>query len=169
MIFVKASASDPVQFSFREEVTQAEQRLLEFKFWDAPLDAMREYTFAGRVRSGTSYEGTFLVDPKTFDVVRLTIWTKGLPPVTGACEADTSLDYQNVWINGTTQRLPLQSRLLVVNTNGSGHVNQTVFSDCREFVGESKLSFGSAADANGLSASVPAAEQFSAPKGCRSM
>ena len=33
MIFVKVSASDPVQFSFREEVTQAEQRLLEFKFW----------------------------------------------------------------------------------------------------------------------------------------
>jgi hypothetical protein len=132
--------SDPVRFSYVGEFTDAQHQLVEFAF-EAPLEKSH-YTFRQRFRIITAYEGTFLVDPKTLELVRLTIRTKGLPSESGACEATNTTDYQNVRLNNSTLLLPSQVRLAIVNTDGSESVNHTVFSGCREFQGESAVTFG---------------------------
>ena len=154
--------SDPVRFSYVGEFTQPEHQLVEFAF-EAPVERSH-YTFAQRFRVITAYEGTFLVDPKTWDLVRLTIHTKGLPPESGACEAANSTDYQNVHLNNSTLLLPSLVRLVIVNTDGSESVNQTVFSACREFQGQSAVTFGDVSKAP-TSNSVLAPAELAVRKG----
>jgi hypothetical protein len=132
--------SDPVRFSYIEEHTEAQRQLVEFAF-EAPLERSH-YTFTQRFRVITAYEGNFLVDSKTLDLVRLTIRTKELPTESGACEAATTTDYQNVRLHNSILLLPSLVRLVIVNTDGSESVNETGFSGCREFQGESAVNFG---------------------------
>ena len=137
--------SDPVKFAYIGEHKEAERSLAEFSY-ETPL-AGSHYTYfrQNRLRMRTAYEGAFLVDEKTFDLVELTIRTKGLPLESGGCGADTTVDYQNVPLNGSILLLPSVVRMTIVNTDGSEDVNQTVFSACREFEGESAVHFGDAA------------------------
>lgn len=138
--------SDPVKFAYIGEHKEAERSLAEFSY-ETPL-ARSHYRFRqNRFRVRAAYEGAFLVDEKTFDLVELTIRTKGLPPESGGCEADTTIDYQNVRLNGSILLLPSVVRMTIVNTDWSEDVNQTVFSACREFEGESAVHFGDAAPA----------------------
>lgn len=134
---------DPVKFSYRGEHTESDRSLAEFAFEESLNKS--HYTFTERFRVITAYEGSFLADTRTYDLVRLTIRTKGLPPETDACEAATTLDYQNVRLNGSDLLLPSLARLVVVDTDGAEKVNQTVFSSCHEFLGESVVNFGDAA------------------------
>lgn len=138
MIFM----SDPVKFSYVGDIREAEHPLVEFAF-DAPLEKSH-YFFSRFFRVGAAYAGTFLVDPKTADLVRLTIRTKGLPAESGACEVATTTDYQNMHLNHSTFLLPSVVGLVIVDTDGNENVNQTVFSPCREFQGESTVNFGDA-------------------------
>jgi hypothetical protein len=131
---------DPVRFSYIGEHTEAQRQLVEFAF-EAPLERSH-YTFTQRFRVITAYEGNFLVDPKTLDLVRLTIRTKELPTESGACEAATNTDYQNVRLHNSILVLPSLVRLVIVNTDGTESVNETGFSGCPEFQGESAVNFG---------------------------
>jgi len=155
--------TDPVEFSYRGELTEAGRPLAEFAF-AAPLEKSH-YTFAGHFRVVAAYEGAFLVDPKTFDLVRLTIRTKGLPPEAGNCEAATTLDYHNVRLNDSDLLLPSMARLVIVDMDGTKKVNQTVFSLCREFLGESVVSFGDRAGAPSSNAPAPAPAELALTKG----
>jgi hypothetical protein len=46
-----------------------------------------------------AYNGTFLVDPKTFDLVRLTIRADQIPAGLNACESSTTLGYGSIQLN----------------------------------------------------------------------
>jgi len=154
---------DPVKFSYRGERIEADHSLAEFAF-EGSL-GKSHYTFTERFRVISAYEGSFLVDPKTYDLVRLTIRTKELPPETDACEAATTLDYQNVRLNGADLLLPSLARLVVVDTDGMEKVNQTAFSGCREFLGESVVNFGDTASTHAANAQVPAPAELAMMKG----
>lgn len=137
--------SDPAKFTYIGAHKGAQRSLAEFSY-ETPL-ARSHYTYMNRFRVITAYEGTFLVDEKTFYLVELTIRTNGLPAETGGCEGDTTVDYQNLRLNNSILLLPSVVRMAIVNTDGSENVNQTVFSACREFQGESAVNFGDAAPA----------------------
>ena len=131
--------SDPVRFSFTGARNQAGRRLEEFAF-GVPRERSH-YNFKDRLRVVAGYEGTLLVDSQTNDPVELVIRTTDLTPDTGACEADSTLDYRRVPINGAELLLPAVARLAIVDTDGSEKVNRTVFSNCHEFLGQSRVSF----------------------------
>ncbi len=154
--------ADPVKFSYRGEIMEAERPLAEFAF--GVSGGVSRYRFTGRFRVVTAYEGTFLVDPKTFDLVRLTIRTEGLPREVGACQVTTTLDYQNVRLNDSNLLLPSVARMEIVETDGSEKINEAVFSSCHEFLGESVVKFGDSADAPPSNAPVPAQEELAVAK-----
>jgi hypothetical protein len=87
------------------------------------------------------YDGTFLVDPKTFDLVRLTVRAGRNPRDASVCENVTTLDYGSVTLHDSEFFLPKDVRLHVTNADGSELENDTVFSGCHEFLAESSLSF----------------------------
>ncbi len=127
-------------FSYNGDETLDGRPLAEFGY-RVPRE-MSNYVFGNRRQDViTGYEGTILVDPKTFDLVRLIVATSQLPAEVGSCQATTTLDYARVRLNEADFMLPTEARLEIVNTDGTEMQNRTVYSACHEFLGKSRLSF----------------------------
>ncbi|SPE34031.1 conserved hypothetical protein [Candidatus Sulfopaludibacter sp. SbA3] len=91
----------------------------------------------------TGYSGTLLVDPRTAELVRFTVRTDELPPDTDSCEVDTTLTYGIVPLAGLDYLLPTATRQRFIGTAGAEAENGITFAACREYRGESTLTFGS--------------------------
>ena len=101
------------------------------------------YTFSDGKRSViVGYSGSFHVDPATGDLLRLTFRTDRLYPQTSACYLSNVLEYRRVTIAGSDFLLPSESVLHALSLNGLESENQTAFSNCHQFSGESTISFG---------------------------
>ncbi len=135
--------TDNTAFSYKGPLTEGGRTLEEFEY-HVPKP-MSHYFYKGEgTRVITGYYGDILVDPQTADLVRLEVHTEGLPPETGACQTNSTLDYSRLRLNDTDFLLPKRSELQILNANGVEMRNITVFSGCHEFLGESTLSFDSA-------------------------
>lgn len=132
--------TDAATFTYNGDVDAAGRLLSEFGF-RVPLEKSK-YIIGNKLsHSIVPYDGTFLVDPKTFDLVRLAIHAGYLPASLNACESSTTLDYGSVRLNNSEFLVPANVRWHVVNLDGSEFDNRTVFSGCHEFLGESTLRF----------------------------
>lgn len=159
-IFRTADAS----FTYNGETSKDGRTLSEFGF-QIPYQKSHYFYGQGIHRVITAYNGTFLVDPKTADLVRLDITSSQLPAETGACYVLTTLDYEQVRLRGVNFLLPSASLLRILNTSGGKAENRTEFSSCHEFLGESKISFDPPAEARATEAHGPALQAFAIPKG----
>ena len=135
-IFHSGSAS----FTYNGEIVEDGRTLSEFGF-RVPYEKSHYFWGEGPHRVITGYDGTFLVDPKIAELVRLAVRTSQLPAETSACYASTTLEYARIRLNGTDLILPTASRLRVFHADGGEAVNQTTFSNCHEFLGESAITF----------------------------
>jgi hypothetical protein len=132
--------SNSADFTYNNKKDLNDRTLVEFGF-RVPRDKSAFSIGNGKYKTIVPYAGTFLADPKTFRLVRLTVHADHLPEQLHACDDTTTLDYVSIRLNNAEFLLP-QSALLHVNyDNGSESENGTVFSACHEFLGESKLSF----------------------------
>jgi hypothetical protein len=134
--------SEDTNFTYNGDDVIDGRTLAEFGF-HVPVEKSHHYFFYGDGQHSvtTSYDGTFLVDPKTADLVQLVFITSRLPVETEVCYASTTLDYARVNIKGSDFLLPKTSLFRVLHTDGGQSVNRTVFSNCHEFLGESTISF----------------------------
>ena len=92
-------------------------------------------------RATVPYHGTVLVDPKTHDLVHLTIVADRLPRELNTCDDTTILDYGKADADNLKFLLPNDVYLHVTYAGGMELENHTTFSGCHEFMGEAKLSF----------------------------
>jgi hypothetical protein len=158
-IFIGEAAN----FTYNGETEVNGRMLAEFGF-QVPRE-QSHYTFNNRhgqtITSG--YEGEFLADPKTGDLVRLVIRANGDLSEAGACGSTTTLEYSRVRFNDSEFLLPREADLDILNTDGTEFHNRTGYAACHEFRGESELRFDAAApDTN----SAPAkASRLSLPSG----
>ena len=133
-------STDAADFTYNGEVTRDGHALSEFGYKVARETS--HYTFNNRGRKMTiGYEGSFLVDPATADLVQLVVNSTSLPDQTSTCSLSTTLDYKRVNLQGIDFLLPSATLLRILNSDGSSSVNRTAFSGCHEFHGESTLSF----------------------------
>ena len=129
------------RFTFDGETSLAGRRLLQYSFRVSRDDsgyrvkALREWLVTG-------YTGTLLVDPRTSDLVRFVVRTEELPAATQMCEVDSTLDYNMVPIGSFEYLLPTATRQRFIGMDGEEGENSLSFASCREFLGESTLSFG---------------------------
>lgn len=134
MIFASAAGD----FSYAGETLVEGRTLLEFEF-HVPVEKSH-YEFGDRSRRWrTAYQGRILIDPQTSDLINLRVRTSNLPIETSACEAATTLRYRRVRLNNADFLLPAEARLTILDANGMETENRTVYSGCREFLGESTL------------------------------
>jgi hypothetical protein len=133
-------ANDAATFSYDGETTEGGLTFSEFGF-HIPYEKSHYYIGFGEHHSATGYDGTFLVNPKTADITRLTIRTSQLPAETGACYSSTALDYARIHLQGTEFLLPSLSVMRIFSRDGSVAENHILYSSCHEFLGESTLSF----------------------------
>jgi len=139
---------DRASFSYNGDRTVDGRLLSEYGF-RVPLEKSNYVFRYGNERTEvlTAYDGTFLADPKTLDLVRLTV-RQSLPAETGACEATHTMDYGRVHIGSADFLMATGADLDILSLKGEME-NRIAYSACHEFVGQSTLSFGPAPDAGG--------------------
>ncbi len=137
--------TDVKKFNFERRITVGDRTLMEYSFQVAQGDS--HYTMkADNSWLHIAYGGTFQVDAETADVVRMTITTGDLPPATGSCRSITTMDLTRVQIGAGQFLLPRQTRQRFVSPTAEETENTSHFTDCREFRGESTVSFSPDSD-----------------------
>jgi hypothetical protein len=141
-------------FTYNGDRTDEKGRTVCEFGYRVPKDKSR-YEFGNRKYSTlTGYDGTILIDAKTFEVLRIVIQTSSLPVETGACYAKTVLDLERVPINGFNLLLPSSARFDIDMLNGSQNGNRVSYSSCHEFHAESELRFDDPAPDTGSSSKI---------------
>src|SRR5712692_4750142 len=88
------------------------------------------------------YHGSFHVDPQTLDLQRLEVIADDIPPEIGLSFASDRMDYTRVPIGEGQFLLPVGSELSMIDLHGQESRNRIRFTSCRQFTGDSVLSFG---------------------------
>ena len=121
------------------------RQLLEYSFTIPQDFSHYQVMTRGKTWWITGYSGTFQVDPQTADLVRLTVKTDELPESTDSCQVESTLEYGFVSLAGFDYLLPKSTRQRFIGAGGEEAENKITFSACREYRGESTVSFGESA------------------------
>jgi hypothetical protein len=103
--------------------------------------------FSGyELRSGPNsavvgYRGSFWAEESTLDVTRLEVRAVDIPPVLGLREAVVVMHYSREKIGGSEFLLPTASEMTLRDDFGNQNRNRTHLTGCRQFSGESVISF----------------------------
>jgi hypothetical protein len=87
------------------------------------------------------YHGTIAVDPADGDLQQLVVEPDGFTASDPVCHVQHVMDYQRVKIGNGEFLLPQVSAMDALYRNGVETLNETHYSDCREYVGESTIRF----------------------------
>lgn len=99
------------------------------------------------------YRGTFSVDPADGDVEQLVVESDQFASADNVCLIRHQMDYSRVKIGKGDFLLPEVSTMDALYHNGAESLNETRYSDCREYVGESTIRFDDPDAAPGAAAS----------------
>jgi hypothetical protein len=91
-----------------------------------------------------AYHGYFQADSASLDVRRIEVVADDIPSRLGVAQAIDRVEYDRVRIGEGDFLLPAGSELTLVDLDGREHRNRVRFASCRQFAGESVLSFDEA-------------------------
>jgi hypothetical protein len=110
------------------------------------------------------YHGSFYADPVTFDMERIEVMADDLPPALLLASTEDKIDYAVARIGEGDFLLPSQSELSMIGLAGREEHNQVRFTSCRQFSGESVVTFDEAPATKPEAAPIPTRE-FQVPAG----
>jgi hypothetical protein len=111
-----------------------------------------------------AYHGSFYANPETFDMEHMEVIATAIPPELMLNSVADKIDYAVARIGEGDFLLPSESNLTMVNLNGSENHNHVKFTSCRQFSGESVITFGDAPESKPDAAPIPTRE-FDLPEG----
>ena len=135
-VFINGGAT----YKYIGEETSAGAHLASYSY-AVPLAASHYRLKSGSNWATVPFAGVFWLDADSFDLQRLTEQATELPPDTGGCEIDTTIDYQKVKVGVTEFLLPRQSSMRQAMQDESETQSTAVYSGCREYRGESTIRF----------------------------
>lgn len=122
---------DQAKFSFERNIVADGRSLLEYSFQVRREDSHYKVKLKDGSWIYTAYGGRFQVDPETEDVVRLSVETSELPPATDQCSRSAT----------RPSFCPPHARQRFVYLDGEETENTTTFANCREYRGESTITY----------------------------
>lgn len=140
--------------------TYAGEQMLDGRLtlrWNYSVD-QRDNSFAVRVsgrQAVLASHGSFWADAKTLDVIRLEVEGDEIPPELELLRVSDSVDYMRVKIGGDSFLLPHSAESRLLDSHNKESVNRVRFTSCRQYLGETKLSFSDKTEAGVASASQP--------------
>ena len=133
------------RFQYKGIVDLDGRRAYQYGFTVAQIESGYHIRVNG-VEAVVGYHGTFWADVNTFDLIRLEVIADDIPPTLGLKSAQDVMDYGRMKIGSSDFLLPSGSELLMTDLNGNVSRNITRFSGCRQYSGESVLTFADAPD-----------------------
>ena len=88
-----------------------------------------------------SLKGSFWADAETFELLRLDSESDDIPPMLPLASMQGRINYGRMTMHGRTVWFPQSAETSMVMLSGNETRNRIEFSHCREYSGESKLSF----------------------------
>jgi hypothetical protein len=131
---------DVKEFVFQKVIEEDRRKFLEYAF-DVPAADSHYRVQVDDFWIHTPYSGTFQVDAASGTVVRFAARTAELPEAAGSCMTDTALELAKVHIGTSDFLLTQKARQRFIAPNGQEIENTTTLADCREYLGESKVTF----------------------------
>ena len=95
------------------------------------------------------YHGAFSVDPSDGDLRQLVVEAEHFASGDAVCRVQHTIDYNRLKIGSGDFLLPEVSTMDALYRGGAESLNETRFSDCREYTGESSIHFGEVDSARG--------------------
>lgn len=155
------------QFTYKGETEQDGHAAYEYSY-----DVTAEHS-SYRLRSGTAeskvaFQGSFWIDAKTLDLIRLEVQAYDIPDNLGLAEVNSSLLYSRHSFDGAELLLPISGTFSAVGVNGEENLNRSNLSACRHYRSESAIrpeaddgsaerarTAGDAARSEGISTDLP--------------
>jgi hypothetical protein len=100
----------------------------------------------GSAQAIVGYRGSLWVDSDTLDLVRLEVKTDHIPRYVGIDIIQETIRYKRVVIRNTEFLLPSTSELAVTESSSTNYLNLVNLERCREFTGESAITYGGSAE-----------------------
>lgn len=136
-------ATSVATFHFRGEEDFHGKKAIRFDY-KVPQRLSRYNIRVASASAIVGYHGWFYADPQTLDVDRIEVLADELPPELLLSSAEDQIDYAVTRIGEGDFLLPSESQLSLVDLNGGEDHNHTRFTSCRQFTGESVLTFADA-------------------------
>ncbi|HUI54059.1 MAG TPA: hypothetical protein VLY04_03755 [Bryobacteraceae bacterium] len=130
---------DVKQFRFESHNLVDGYDLMEYSFRVAKSDS-HYFIKRGNSYDAAGYFGSIFLDPANGDLVRLRMETIDLSSGIGPCQSETTLQFSKAE-TGLPFLLPASARQRFADPNGGQVENHTNFSACREYRGESAITF----------------------------
>jgi hypothetical protein len=131
MLPLQIVQGDATDFAFLGETEVAGRKLYEYSF---RVPEARSHYFI-HLSSGpvtTAWSGNVLIDPETFDLVRLTTRTSELPRAAFSCEISSTSDYAHESVGGRDFLLSRETRQRFIEPSGKETESVVTFSACRD-------------------------------------
>ena len=111
--------------------------------WDFVVPQLASgYTLRqGRNLAVVGFHGAFWVDAQSMDLIRLEVAADEIPPTLQISRAQDSVEYVRVQLGEEAFLLPSKSELVIADTGGTESQNRITFNGCRQYTGESTISF----------------------------
>jgi hypothetical protein len=87
------------------------------------------------------FHGSIWIDAESLDLKRLEVYADDIPPILQLSDAITLVEYERARIGTGEFLLPSMSELRMVDLNGGSSINRAKFSRCRQYTGESVVTF----------------------------
>jgi hypothetical protein len=144
------------KFRYVGRIGDGQREVFEYTF-RVPLEASHYSVNIPGGRADTGYQGSFRIDTKTAELIRVVDETERLPPGAAMCRAKTSTDYRFTLLGDGQILLPVQSVLETQRPNAFRTSNVTTFSACHEYVAQSTIRFGDEDEIAKAAANAPRA------------
>jgi len=137
-----ALSGDAAQFQYRGICNKNGHKTLRYDF-RVPQEKsqfLAEHNTRGAI---VGYKGSIWVDIETLDLVRLDWKTEHIPAFVEISSIEKAMHYNKVHIGNSDFLLPAYSELSAYGEQGDYSLNIVTLKACREFTGESKISYDS--------------------------
>jgi hypothetical protein len=114
--------------------------MLRFDFSVAQMFSGFEVRSSG-ASAVVGFRGSFWAEETTLNLARLEVHAADLPPALELKEVIDVMDYSLQRIGGSDFLLPAASEMIMTDVTGSESRNRIRFSDCRQYSGQSVISF----------------------------
>jgi len=127
-----------IKLYFEGEETMDSLKLYRYRF-QISRESSHYMVHAGSEWLATGYGGTVWIDPRSFQLRRLTVQTSELPEETNACQSSTTVEYATMRIGTGDFLLPQHSTLHFLMRDMTESEVDTTYSRCHQFHGEAAL------------------------------
>lgn len=117
------------------------RRLHKFHY-RVPIGQSRYYMRIEKAEGAVGYQGDLWNDAETLELVKFDMTIDEIPPHVPLKMGYKLLEYARVEIGGAGHTMPVSMEMTLEDMNGAVHRNRAVFSGCKQYTGESTLTFG---------------------------